>query len=162
MRRANVASDAAWAYLNGFKPDVALLQEVNSIPDSIASEYEVLMRSALGKSEKPQVFSTAVLVRGKIEKAIELSSSWDWVSDEIKRFAENPVAAEVSLASGQRLRVMSVYSPAWPIDKERLEGIDVSEVKLKNNPDVWVTELMWAALKNKNRQDIPWVVAGGP
>jgi len=33
-------------------------------------------------------------------------------------------------------------------------------VKLKQNPDVWVTELMWAALRNEQLDGVPWIVAG--
>ena len=36
----------------------------------------------------------------------------------------------------------------------------MSEVKLKNNPDVWVTELLWAALQSAQPTSGPWFVAG--
>ena len=55
---------------------------------------------------------------------------------------------------------MSVYSPAWPVNPIRLKDVDVSPVKLPQNPDVWGTELMWAALYNEQRGEIPWAVAG--
>ena len=160
MRRATKGSKAAWSYLQELDPDVACLQEINSIPDAVSSRYAVLKRRAHGKSGKPQRFSTALLIRGAIEKAIALSSSWDWVNDELQRFDGNLVAAEVALKSGERLRVMSVYSPAWPVDPIRLKDVDVSPVKLPQNPDVWVTELMWAALCNVQLDGKPWVVAG--
>jgi endonuclease/exonuclease/phosphatase family metal-dependent hydrolase len=113
-----------------------------------------------GKSDKPQRFSTAILVRGLIREEIHLSSSHDWVNDELRRFAGNLVAAKIALDSGERFRVMCVYVPPWPIDRARLKEFDVSQVKLKNNRDVWVTELMWAALDNVQRDGMPWVVAG--
>ena len=85
MRRATKGRSAAWAYLEELNPDVALLQEVNSIPDAAPFPYKVLKRKAHGKSGKTQRFSTAVLVRGTIEKEITLSSSWGWVNDELRR-----------------------------------------------------------------------------
>jgi len=160
MRRATNTSDAAWAYLESLNPDVALLQEINSIPNAVSSRYAVLQRRAHGKSGKPQHCSTAVLVRGTIEKAITLSSSWDWVNDELQRFDGNLVSAEVALDSGELLRVMSVYSPAWPIDTTRLKDVDISRIKLIHSSKVWGTELMWDALRNVQRDETPWIVAG--
>jgi len=160
MRRATKKSDASWELLLEIDPDIALLQEVNSIPDDVASHYSILQRKATGKTGKPQLFSTAILVRGSIDEEITLSSSWGWVNEELQRFTGNLVAAVISLNSGERFRAMSVYSPAWPIDRERLEGVDVSKVKLKDNPDVWVTELVWAALCDEERDGVPWIVAG--
>ena len=50
--------------------------------------------------------------------------------------------------------------PAWPIDPERLKGVDVKGIKLSNNHDVWVTEILWAALLSENLNELPWIVAG--
>lgn len=43
-----------------------------------------------------------------------------WVNEELRRFEGNLVAAKVALDSGERLRVLSAYSPAWPVDRVRL------------------------------------------
>jgi endonuclease/exonuclease/phosphatase family metal-dependent hydrolase len=126
----------------------------------VLSEYDSLFRFAIGKTDRPQKFGTAVLVKGRIEREVELTSEWDWVNDELARFRGNLVTAEVVLHSGLRLYVCSAYSPAWPVAKERLEGIDVMPVKLKLNPVVWVTEILWAALKNVTYGEVPWIVAG--
>lgn len=58
--------------------------------------------------------------------------------------------------------MLSAYSPAWPVDQARLRGVDVGPVKLAQNPDVWVTELLWAALLNARDDDaqVPWVIGG--
>jgi exonuclease III len=55
---------------------------------------------------------------------------------------------------------VSVYSPAWPVSENRLAGIDVTLVKLKFNPKVWATEIIWSALKNRISNDEQWVVGG--
>jgi endonuclease/exonuclease/phosphatase family metal-dependent hydrolase len=160
MRRATKDRIAAWRYISKINPDLLLLQEVSSIPNSLRSQYAVLEMKAQGKSGKPHHFSTAILVRGSIDKEVNLSSSWEWVNCELSRFKGNLLSAEVTLDSEKCFRVMSVYSPAWPVDKRRLIGIDVSQVKLKHNPDIWVTELMWAALLNEQHDGVPWIVAG--
>jgi endonuclease/exonuclease/phosphatase family metal-dependent hydrolase len=34
------------------------------------------------------------------------------------------------------------------------------DIKLKNNPDLWLTEILWAALSHKDFRKIPWIIAG--
>jgi endonuclease/exonuclease/phosphatase family metal-dependent hydrolase len=57
--------------------------------------------------------------------------------------------------------VVCVYNPAWPIDRARFHGIDVSGVKLKLDPDVWVGDILWAALHHSQypSRDL-WLVGG--
>jgi hypothetical protein len=54
----------------------------------------------------------------------------------------------------------SVYSPAWAVGRERLKDVDVSQVNNKVNPDVWVTDVLWAALQNAISGNDTWVVGG--
>ena len=157
---ATQSREDVWNYLLEFDADIVLLQEVGSIPDSVESVYSVLDRKAVRKNGQPQRFSTVVLVKGVIDNPIFFSTAHNWVNKELKRFGGNLVAAEVTLVSGNKFRVLSAYSPAWPIDPERLEGVDVSGIKLSNNPDVWVTELLWAALRSQDLDEMPWIVAG--
>ena len=58
--------------------------------------------------------------------------------------------------------MLSAYCPAWPVDPARLLGIDVEPAKLKLNPKVWVTELLWAALLDSCGPDqpLPGIVGG--
>jgi len=59
------------------------------------------------------------------------------------------------------LTAISVYSPAWPIDRKRLEGIDTSTVKLTQNPDVWLADLLWHCLSLRDLEgEGGWVVGG--
>lgn len=104
------------------------------------------MHRAAGKTLRtPQRFSTAILVRGTIDAPIKLSSRWDWVNQELEYFRGNLVAYHVKIRD-REYRVLSAYSPAWPVEAGRLRGINVDPVELKLNPQVWVTELLWAAL----------------
>ena len=45
--------------------------------------------------------------------------------------------------------------------RERLANFDTSPVKLSLNPDVWVADLLWSALKAQNWQKGEEVVVGG-
>ncbi|MDQ3115452.1 MAG: hypothetical protein M3Q86_02400 [Verrucomicrobiota bacterium] len=54
---------------------------------------------------------------------------------------------------------MSVYSPAWPVDRSRLKGVDVSEVG--QNGKVWVSDLLWESLNHiQPGRDEAWIVGG--
>jgi endonuclease/exonuclease/phosphatase family metal-dependent hydrolase len=83
------------------------------------------------------------------------------VNGELEYFSGNLVGCVVKPDRHPTLNAVSVYSPAWPIDPVRLAGIDVLPVKLTQNPNVWVNDLLWAALKNADlSDDRPWVVGG--
>jgi hypothetical protein len=83
------------------------------------------------------------------------------VDAELDRFAGNLVGLELQPDGGPSLKAICVYSPAWPLDRRRLVGIDVTTVRKSQNPDVWVVDLLWEALCLKNPQpDDPWIVAG--
>jgi endonuclease/exonuclease/phosphatase family metal-dependent hydrolase len=136
-------------------PDVALLQEVGRIPITVATEYQTAMRKAAGNR-----FNTAILARGTIGPAVFLTSAWEWVNREIENFRGVLVAHNVTVG-GRQIRVMSVYSPAWPVERTRLREVDVTPVKLTSNPDVWVTELRSASLRDcSDSTEPPWIVGG--
>ncbi len=160
IRRATKNRADIWDYILNLKADILLLQEVGSIPSYVTDTYSILDEKAMGKTGNLQRFSTAVLVKGTINKIIRLQSKLDWVNNELSRFSGNLIAVEITLESGKLLNVISVYSPAWPVDKKRLENIDVTNIKLQNNPDIWITEILYSALQNENINDTPWIVSG--
>jgi exonuclease III len=132
VRRAIKEREDVWGYFLELDPDIALLQEVGSVPDYIASNYSVLLGKAYAGNGQFQKFHTSVIVKGSITKQLNFSSQWDWVNEELQTFKGNIIPTEISLASGERFRVVSAYCPAWPIFKrERHKEIDVSVVKLK-------------------------------
>jgi len=159
IRRATKDS-LVWDLILELKPDIALLQEVGSIPDKVNSVFEVISGVPVSKTGKFQKFTTMVLVKGKIVNAISLSSTYEWVNREIKFFRGNFISCVAKLQNKEPLNLISVYSPAWPVDKNRLREIDVSPVKLKSNSEVWATEIIWAALKNTVSNNELWVVGG--
>ena len=148
-----------WKLFLELQPDIALLQEIGSIPENVNKTFNVLSKLAARKTGTPQKFSTAILTRGEILKEISLQSEYDWVNSELDFFKGNFVSCIVKLPGKEPVNVISVYSPAWPVAKNRLKGIDVSLVKLKSNPDVWGTEILWAALKHM-ASDGNWIVGG--
>ena len=155
------ASRATWDYFLDLKPDIALLQEVASIPESVRGAYKVVSQHAIRKNGSKQTFETAILTRLQIETAFSLASRLQWVQRELEWFSGNLLCCVLKLDASSRLRVVSVYSPAWPVAKSRLAGEDVAPMKLSLNEDVWVADLLWAALQEAlpGRED-PWIVGG--
>lgn len=134
-RRATHTSQL-WSYFAELSPDVAFLQEVSAIPSAIQHGYEIRFQYAVNKAGRPQRFGNALLVRGTIGDEIVLSSSYDWVRTELAHFSGNVLAYQVSVAPCEPLNAVNVYSPAWPLDQNRLKSFDVSPVKLALNRDV--------------------------
>jgi len=160
INKATKKRDGVWQYLLKQDADIILLQEVNSIPKYIESKYDIIKRNAITKSDTLQKFSTAILVKGKIKEEITLKSEYEWVNKELKRFNGNLVALKIILNSGVEMNILSVYSPAWVVKKDRWKDIDVSGIKLDNNSDIWVTEILYAALLNENLNNNQWIIAG--
>lgn len=159
-RRAS-ATHAAWDYLHELAPDIAMLQEVTGVPEWVRSTYDIRFARTLTRLDQPQRFQSALLARGRIGSSIVLDSPVGWVSDELRRFAPNLMAYRVELAELPPVNTVCVYAPAWPVSRTRLEGFDLSGVKLSQNPDVWVADLLVAALRDlPNVNRLPWIVAG--
>ena len=151
---------AVWKLLLELQPDLILLQEVGGIPEEIEKVFNVLSKLAIHKTGKLQKFSTAVLTKGEILREISLKSEYEWVNRELEFFKGNFISCVVKPRDQEPVNVVSVYSPAWPVDKDRLKGVDVSPVKLKLNPKVWPTEIIWSALKNTISNNEEWIVGG--
>ncbi len=159
-RRAT-ATSLLWDYFAELSPDVALLQEVSAVPQTVSREYDVRFRYAVGKTGRTQRFGTVLLVRGTIGRELHLSSPRAWVRAELAHFGGNLLAYNVTLASGETLNVVNVYSPAWPVDRSRLEGVDVKPVKLVLNRNVWFADILFDALKHANIESRErWLIGG--
>lgn len=159
-RRAGHKS-GAWDYLLELDPDVALLQEVVTVPARVSDEYASAEATPVTRTGRPQRFRTVVLVRGEIAEDVELPAPNEWVAQELAFFRGNFVAKRVTLRRSLDLKVISAYIPAFPIDWSRLEDVDTTGIQLTQNRDVWPTEILWASLRSMNiAADQPFVVGG--
>ena len=160
MNKAHCDSPS-WKYLLDRAPDLVFLQEVNSVPQFVLDTFPHRIECAIRPNDKPQKFHTVILVRGIMGASIKLRGSTDWLNAEHERFKGNLVANQVTLASGPSLTAVNVYSPAWPIPKSRLIGIDTSGIKSNINPDLWVTSLLRDAIgQSAPSPNESWVIAG--
>jgi exonuclease III len=155
------AQSRVWDYLLDLAPDFALLQEVCGIPNYVERRYATVQQYPVRKNGAPHQFTTAILVRGSVGNRIPLRGPAPWVDAELERFAGNLIGVELQLDRRPRLKIICVYSPPWPVDKRRIAGEDVTAVRLTQNRDVWVSDLLWAALSiHKPQPDDPWVIGG--
>ncbi len=159
VRRAPATSEA-WRVFADLDPDIALLQEVTDIPATIKASFETEFRRAIGRYGAQQQFGTAILTKGKILSGPPLRSGYEWVDQELARFSGNLVSSAVQISAYDRLNVVSVHSPAWPVDTSAYADIDVSKVRLQQNPRVWVADILWSALRNAHLNDMLWIVGG--
>ncbi len=159
IHRATKTS-AVWKIIADIQPDIALLQEVGGIPEYLTQNHEIRSRNAITLGGNLQKFSTAILIKGTIVGSINLKSNLDWVNREIEYFKGNIISCIARLNNQEIFHVMSVYSPAWPVARKRLEGIDTSTIQLKGNPEVWATEILWSGLKNTIKDRETWIVGG--
>ncbi|SRR6266496_1039640 len=160
IRKANPNIEV-WNILSKYNPDIMLLQEVTDIPSYIKQSCKYEFRKAINKKGNLQKFGTAVLAKSENISTIKLISEFDWVDKELQFFEGNLVACTVIVTNEEPLNVIFVYSPAWPISKERLINIDVSTVKLQLNKELWCTEILWSALKNKSSiNNYNWLIGG--
>lgn len=159
VRRAAEHSPV-WAILTEFDPDIALLQEVTSVPHEVAATYTVLAAHPTGQKAQPQRFHTVILTKGQLSPGVPLACSEPWADEELRRLEGNFLSAKV-VSNNLRLNVVSAYSPAWRISEERLAGVDLSKVRLPGNPYLWATEVFWLSLIHTMKQsDDPWIIGG--
>lgn len=169
-------SAAKWRTLLELFPDIAMLQEVNNVPECVHAAYDVeYEKGQLFGGGKAKYGTALIAKRGKwtIGGEAKMESKHDWVNAIQREFPGWLVGREiVNSASGQCLNVVSVHSPAfliWPIKdgcdrlKEIMAGVDIAPVKLEGYKSIWFTEILWSLLKGHGTgvaDDAIWIVAG--
>ena len=150
VNQAGESRSGLWRTLRGEDPDIAMLQEVRKIPDWIRTRYNCYSEG-----------QTVVLSKWEIVERPYLTSEFEWVNRILSECVERILECEVIDGEGGRYRVVSVLLPHFRIPEEALTGVDVSSLKLKNNPHVWFTEILWSLLRNAGiADDANWIVSG--
>lgn len=117
--RRPAAEHGLWDYFAELAPDIAILQEVRSLPDSLREKYAVRLVRPVTRSGSLQQFESALLVKGEIGQPVRLTTELEWVNRELERFSGNLQAYWAEVGTGIALTVVSVYSPAWPVGASR-------------------------------------------
>ncbi len=150
--------DRAWHWLlDTMKPDVALVQECvvpNWVPSSGWSVHW-----ARAYPESKQTWGTGIVARHPIKPA-RLPDLDAWLATlppsvpgkgglpGIHRTDAWLASGVLAVPSLGPTVFHSVHCPAYPIERRRLDGIDISGMKLKKNPELWFTDVLFFFLKN--------------
>lgn len=159
-RRASSKS-RAWDYLLELHPDVALLQDFGNIPESVSRVYSYVRDITVSETGRSQPSAAGALVKGTADADVPLPAPNEWVARELAILNENFISKAVTLHNGYLLNVLSAYSPAWPVDPARLQGIDTTGIQLTHNRKVWGTEILWASLRAMNLKADERLIVGG-
>jgi hypothetical protein len=72
-RRA-AAEHPLWDYFEGLAPDIAMPQEVRSLPVRVLESFDVRLARPITRKGNAQRFQSALLVRGRILEPVELDA----------------------------------------------------------------------------------------
>lgn len=161
VNRAGESRRELWEVVQRENADIVLLQEVTRVPECLLNNYRChLIRPRFFDGHNAR-FATAVLSKGLIDATPYLESGLDWVDRIFRERYGWIVGCEVTLGSGERFRVVSVHSPAFPVPRDQYADVDAAGVKLTTNPDLWFTEILWALLRAAAISDeMNWIVGG--
>lgn len=155
------ASSPLWGLFEELSPDIAVLQEVSGIPKRVLKQYSVIERCPQQKNGTCQGFRIAVLYRGELESILPFGGP-PTVREVLRALSENVIPVKLYVKSAP-LYLVGVYVPPWALDDSfaapLLERVDRS-IAAGNSRKLWLTEFLWAWLKEFLPADIPFVLAG--
>lgn len=157
-RRATKEKDI-WKHLQGLSPDIMLLEEVSSFPNWIENNYIYKYEKSSTKNNTEQRFGNLLAHNGEKIQEIELSTELAWVNKEIKKFKGNLLSYKIKL-NNNTLNLISIYSPAWPLNSNLLKQEQISSVKLTQNRELWLADLLWYALKCSISPNEYYIIGG--
>ena len=158
MRRS-ATNSKSWELIRQLSPDVCLLQEVGGIPNDLMDEYYILQQNAVNKNGAPQKFYTAILSKEPIEQ-FRLKSSIDWVSKQLDFFSGNFLCGSTDVG-GNKINLISVYSPAWIVNAEYIPQEELKGIKLELSKSLWPTEILQNGLEHEVISfENNWIIGG--
>jgi len=143
----NGKQSKSWELIRRYNPDICCLQEVSSIPEFIYKSFTVIKEIPSYKDLNKQKFSSVILHKGKTIEKTNLTFSNSSIEKIYKSFTGNMFCYKIDL-NKKSYYVYNVYSPPWKIPTKLYRKRDVVEIKLKKNPDLWLTEIILDSLKN--------------
>jgi exonuclease III len=164
MARCSAKRVNTWTYLLAIDPDIAMLQEVVSIPETVLDRYEHRLVPVTTVTGSPSRYNSVILLKrtqGEFLAHIKMRSPFDWVQQELDgAFAGLLCSWELAI-KGTLVNVVNVHSPAHSVPQSRLVGIDTSQVRhVQRSQKVWGTHLLTEAMRNQDLADDFWFVGG--
>lgn len=158
LRQANLNS-LIWELIKLYKADILLLQEVINLPKYFLDNYYFVLKNAIKKDGFSQKFKTAILSRFEITEEIELKSKYKSINKQLKLNLGNYIYVKIKYKS-DIINCISLHSPAWSIDNDKLDFKDYLSIKLKNNSKICLTELIYSGLKEIININENWIIGG--
>lgn len=156
----------AWRWLlDDLKPDLALLQEC-VVPDWAASRVHVRFKPGYPLSPRQRWGTAVISTCGAITPARpDAVAAWlDSLGAEAQSLCSATrldswcVGGDIAINGNDVLRVFSIHNPAFPIDRKLLKGVDISDLKLTLNRDLWLQDVIFYFLRRELGS--PLVVGG--
>jgi exonuclease III len=133
-----------WDIIHKHDPDICLLQEVNSINDTILGVYQIHEEYPTYKTLKFQKFKSVNLIK----KGIEYSKPKYSFSNSSSEKIFNHFKGNLLGFSTDNFTFINVYSPPWEVPKTLFNWDEVSHLKLKKNPKLFITEILYDIVKS--------------
>ena len=161
VNKASLSRNGVWEVLEREDADIVLLQEVTRIPDQILRRYNCHARFPKFFGGHNARFQTAVLSRWKMSTTPFLTSELRGVNELHDARYGWIHECVVYGDEGKRYQVVSVHSPAFAVPRGEIDDADFRAIKLKKNPKLWFTEILWSLLQNASLGDeTNWIVGG--
>jgi exonuclease III len=164
VKQATSEAEDTWSALLGLDPDVALLQEVGGVPDSLLNTHRFIGFHAETKGGGKQRFQTGILLRGGKATPVKLISEDDALQQALDAYAGNLVHVRWERGTGDVWQWVSCYSPAWPLFSAPQElPRAIRAFKSSWSDDLWLTDILHRYLQEhvRGRGDRDrWGVAG--
>ena len=145
IKRGGVNS-LSWDIIVKHNPNICLLQEVTSVPEKISNNFQVIEEFPTNKTLNNQKFKSVILLRKGEQYSIPKFNFSNNTSEKIySHFKGNLLGI-----SSNNFTFINVYSPPWEIPESLFEWEDVSHLKLKKNPKLWITEILYDIVKSSD------------
>lgn len=160
LRKAS-ANSGAWDLLLELDPDIALIQDARSMPETIRANYSIARDQTAYSPRSKDWSATAILSKGDIGPFRPLPAPTEWMRAALAEWRECFTTRNITLDSGVWLNVMSVYSYAFPVPRHHWQDQDTDGIQLPMNRELFATEIMWTTLQMMpNLSSEPWIVGG--
>lgn len=154
------SNKTAWDALFALQPDIALLSEVNFVPENL-HDYSSAFERATGPKRTCRRFSTGMICKGEIGATVQLSAAQPWINTALQAFPGNLVGRMIRISDLPTIPVFSFHMPSWYIPYREFTDGDVSDVLIPNWSKMAFSELLWATLSYSIGQLGPSLICGG-
>ena len=158
LNKAN-SKAAAYEYLIQQNADILLLQEVLNMPSHLTKAYSVVLQKCINKRFADQNFANAILFRGEYLQQLNLQSKHNWVLQTRSQLKGNLQSLKVEI-QGVQYNILNIHSPAWKIPSSNMPQMVYEDIKLKQNSDIYMTEILYDLLRNLDTHNTPLIVGG--